>query len=891
MQNNTKAEQLLKALKKDEPRTSGRLKIFFGYCAGVGKTYAMLKAAHEAASKGANILIGYIEPHGRVHTEALIQGLESVPPLNLTYKSINLQELDVDKVLKRKPEIVLVDELAHTNAEGSRHTKRYQDIEELLHAGIDVWTTLNVQHIESLHDKVASITGVFVKERVPDSVFDSADQVELVDIEAPALIARLKEGLIYPKDRAQRALKSFFTLENLTALREIALRKCADKINILSEQERIKKHKDYHTEEHLLVCLNAKRSNANIIRAAATMAKAMNARLSALLIKTPEFENLSKAERAILNENTHLAEQFGARLEIVYGDDEAQQIINFVQISNISTFITGRSALAKTPFSASLASKISNAAPLLNIQVVPDNEPLKTSLSRRSLASLNLEKPEFIFSLKDTLKSLLVLAFATLLGRVFEYFDFAVANIIIVFVLAVLVISIITARFIYSLISSALAVLVFNFFFTEPRFTLNFPQGYIITFIIMFLAAFLCASLANRLKNHAKNAAASAYKTRVLLETNHLLQKAHTKEEIISVTARQLIKLLKKDIIFYFAENNALSEPYAFSASGESVDKHYLSAHEQAVAQWVYKNNKPAGAMSETLRDAACLYFSVCVDKKVYGVLGIANNDKPLEFFEKSMLFSLLAECALMLESEQNAKEKQAAAILAKNEKLRSNLLRTISHDLRTPLTSISGNANNLLHQNFDEKTRKRLYKDIYEDALWLIDLVENILSITRFKQGKIELSLKPEVLDELILEALRHIRNESHELVFEESSEVLLVSVDAKLIVQVLINIISNALAYTPASTTIKITTQKRANKAVVSISDEGEGIEDKSKIFEMFYSGANKFADSRRSLGLGLYLCKNIIKAHKGSIFVKDNKPKGSIFSFILPLKEDYA
>lgn len=503
-------------------------------------------------------------------------------------------------------------------------------------------------------------------------------------------------------------------------------------------------------------------------------------------------------------------------------------------------------------------------------------------------------KKYIIFSVVDILKCIAILLASSLIGIAFRNLGFAEANIITVYVLGVLVSAVITKHQIYSLISSVVSVLIFNFLFTEPKFTLQaYNRGYPVTFLIMFIAAFLTGSLAIRLKNQAKQEARSAYRTKVLLDTNQLLQQAKDRKEIVSVTANQLLKLLGKDIIFYFAENGKLKEPHIYSVTEENIEE-CISEHEKAVAEWVLKNNKHAGTTTETLSNSKCLYLAVRVNSIVYGVVGIVMREKSLDSFENSILLSLLGECALALENEKNAREKQEAAILAKNEQLRADLLRAISHDLRTPLTSISGNASNLLSNGdyFDADTKKQLYTDIYDDSMWLVGLVENLLAVTRIEEGRLNLRVTEDLVDDVIAEALRHINRKSveHYISSESKEEFLLAKMEAKLIVQVVINIVDNAIKYTPKGSHIMIRTKKQGDKVVVSIADDGEGIPDdmKPQVFDMFYSGANQIADSRRSLGLGLSLCKSIINAHGGEITVSDNRPHGTVFTFTLPAGE---
>lgn len=885
-------DQLLSAIKNEtKEKNRGHLKIFFGYAAGVGKTYCMLKAAHAAKRRGVDVVAGYIEPHARPKTTALANGLERIPTKEVNYNGIVMQEFDIDAALARKPKLILVDELAHTNAEGSRHAKRYQDVEELLRAGIDVYTTVNVQHIESLNDMVASITRVLVRERIPDSVFDDADQVELVDIEPSDLLERLKEGNVYKKDQAGRAMDNFFTVENLTALREIALRRCADRVNLLTESARIKNQGDYHTDEHVLVCLSTAPSNSKIVRTAARMASAFRGSFTALFVETPDFASMEEEDKKRLRANMHLAEQLGATIETVFGEDVSYQIAEYARLSGVSKIVIGRSnaATRRRLFGKpTLTEKLTAIAPNLDIHIIPDsnNTAVYKKKKKRPIAL------DFAMPFSDLTKSIGMILLATIIGLIFEAVGFTEANIIAAYILGVFITSVITVNRISSLVASLVSVLVFNFFFTIPKMTfLVYDKNYIVTFIVMFVISFITGALAQRLKQSAKLSAQAAFRTKALFDTNQLLQKAETEEEIIKTTASQLIRLLNRSIMIYPVKGEQLLDPVIFKKQEADHDIILQPEKERVVAEWVLKNNKHAGATTDTLSNATCRYLAVRKNQTVYAVVGIVMEQQPLESFENSVMLSMLGESALAMENLQNAKEKEEAAILAKNEQLRANLLRAISHDLRTPLTSISGNASNLLSngESFDPEMKRQVYTDIYDDAMWLINLVENLLSVTRLEEGRMNLNMNTELMDEVINEAISHLgrKAEEHSIVVHENEDLLLAKMDGRLMVQVLINIIDNAIKYTPKGSEIVISTKKQDNQILVEIADNGPGIPDemKPRIFDMFYNGTKKVADSRRSLGLGLSLCKSIVNAHGGEIFVKDNKPVGTVFSFTLP------
>lgn len=870
----------------------GKLRIYFGYAAGVGKTCAMLNDAHEANQDGIDVVAGYIEPHVRPETMALLEGLESLPPLELSYKGVVLKEFDLDCAIQRRPGLILVDELAHTNAAGCRHIKRYQDVEELLQTGIDVYTTVNVQHIESLNDIVQSITGIYVRERIPDSVFDSADQIELVDIEPDDLIDRLNKGKIYREEQAQRALANFFTKEKLIALREIALRRTADQVNRVAVQNNEpSKSNGTYTNEHILVCLSSAPSSAKVIRTAARMADAFHGTFTALFVETPGMQELEDKNRALLRENLRLAEQLGAQISTVYGDDIPGQIAEYAKASRVSKIVIGRSAHSKKWFAkTNFVDRLTALAPTIDIYIIPDTQPSFHINTFKFIRPSNL-------SLADTVKSIALLFICTLIGFLFTYLDFSVANIIIVYILGIQLNAIVTKGRLYSAVSSVLSVLIFNYFFTEPRFSLEaYDPGYPVTFLIMLAAALITSTLTKQIKEQARQSAQKAYRTEVLLETSRKLQQAKDKADILSETAHQMVKLLDRTVIFYPSHQNNLSEPLVFFKNAPAADPQvYLGTQERAVAEWVYKNNKRAGATTNTLSAAKCLYLAVRGNDTVFAVVGVAmDKEASLEAFEKNLLIAMLGECALALEKELLNETQKQISIQMQQEQLRANLLRAISHDLRTPLTSISGNAGILMGNSkvLNEAQKQSLYTDIYDDSMWLINLVENLLSITRIDNGSLNLNMQPELLEEVIADALLHINRNSVEHHVETilDDELLMAKMDSRLIIQVIINIVDNAIKYTQPGSHITISAKRDGQSVRVEIADDGSGIGDeaKAKLFDMFYTADNIRGDGRRGLGLGLSLCKSIINAHLGTIYVKDNVPQGTVFGFTLQAEE---
>lgn len=863
-------------------RKQGKLTIFASYFSGAGKSYAMLESAREAKQAGLDVAIGILSDTQWPQTTALAETFEVLPCKKVARDGHIADEIDLDACLQRHPQLIVIEDLSHWNADACRHMKRYQDIEELRKAGIDVYTTLDIHHIESIQDTVFSILGTSVPERIPDRVFDQADQVEFIDLEPQRLRQRLMDG-------QKEARLEGCSLSQLSALREVGLRRCADRAALYTHE---KMQTEYRTHEHILVCLSSAPSNEKIIRTAARMAGAFRCGFTALFVETKAFQWMNARDKQRLQGNMRLAQQLGASIETVYGDDVAYQIAEFSRLSGVTKIVLGRSGIPRRLLlrKPSLTERLIELIPELDIHIIPDNG------ANRLLDTKHREVMHMpSISVLDLLKSAGILVLVTLIGLLFNNFGFTEANIITLYILGVMLISVYTRSSICSFVASIASVLTFNFLFTVPRFTLQaYDSEYPITFLVMFLASLLTGSLASKLKSHAKRSAQVAWRTKLLFETSQNLQRAHTQEEIISVTAKQLLKIFQRDIVVYSIDEKGLLEPEIFLVDGAASPQRYTTDKEREVAQWVLSNNKRAGAGTETLPDARCTYLSIRTGERVYGVVGIAASDKPLDSLESSILLSVLGECALALENQKNVEEKEAAAVLAKNEQLRANLLRSISHDLRTPLTSISGNASNLLSNGplFDAKTKEQMYADIYDDAMWLINLVENLLSVSRLEQGRMNLRLTTELIDEVVAEALRHINRKRAEYHFhvQSSDDYLLAQMDAKLIVQVLINILDNAMKYTPPGSDIEIGWKQEGKFIYISVADNGPGIPDQAKphIFDMFYSASNQIADSRRSMGLGLALCKSIVNAHGGEIMVSDHKPHGSIFTFSVPAGE---
>ena len=639
----------------------GKLKIFFGYAAGVGKTYAMLEAAHQVQKEGVDVVVGYVEPHARPDTLALLDGLEVLPCKEIDYRGIKLKELDLDQALQRKPQLILVDELAHQNAQGCRHTKRYQDVEELLQAGINVYTTVNVQHLESLNDLVSSITGIAVKERIPDYVFDRANQVELVDLEPDELVKRLQAGKVYRERQAKQALQNFFTAENLAALREIAMRRTADQLNRTALYTG--REKSARAGEHILICLSSAPSNAKVIRTAARMAEAFHSGFTALFVQTPETKELSGENLKRLRGNLRLAEQLGAQIATVYGADPAEQIAEYARVSGVTKIVMGRMNHKQSLLTGkkSLADRLIELTDL-DIYIIPDRQPLyKKRMDRMRMYGTR-------FCWKDTAVMLLFLVISTVVGLGFFAAGFSESNMITVYILGVLLTAVWTGSHVYGAIASMLSVAAFNYFFTVPRFTFQaYDPSYPVTFLIMLCSSMIASSLASRVKAQARLAAEKSYYTELLLESSQKFQKGRTQWECLQLAAEQLSRMYSRPILYALNEGGGPLK-FRIEPEDETAVLAGLSSEDLGVAKWVQKNNKHAGATTNTLPDAKWLFLSVRGGQGVMGIVGIpiVGYSVP-DAFEKNLMIAILSECGLSQERIRLLEERNRAELQAQS--------------------------------------------------------------------------------------------------------------------------------------------------------------------------------------------------------------------------------
>ena len=583
--------------------------------------------------------------------------------------------------------------------------------------------------------------------------------------------------------------------------------------------------------EHILVCVSPSPSNPKVISAAARMAEAFQATLTAIYIKPTDYDALSEEDRVRLQNNIRFAEQNGASVTTIIGDDVPAQVAEYAHISGTTKIVVGRTGVRRRHFWSKppLTEQIILNAPDVDVYIIPD-----------STADLKQQREDSRLSdrmrptLRESIYTILLLIASTVIGLIFTHFGFSESNIITVFILGVLVISVVTINPLFSVVGSLAGVLLFNWFFIDPRFSFHtYETEYAVTFAIMLVSSLITGTLANRMKQNARQSAREAFRTKVLLDTNQLLQKAENSPEVIRTTARQIITLLDRDVVIYSrGKNGGLESGTEFLVTWPSGVTGTVDANEKEIAEWVFGHQCSAGFRMEQFGQAAEQYYPITLNGYCCGVIALRLERVPLEPFENSIVGSILGECALALENLRNAAEKEQASAMVRSEQLRSNLLRSISHDIRTPLTSISGNASNLLshYRQLDDETREQIFSDIYDDSEWLIDLVENLLSISRIENGQMELHLTSEVLGDVIEESLKHVDKKAadHDITVQDTGDILLVNMDARLIMQVLINLINNAVKNTQIGSSIRVESRQEGDEAVITVRDDGPGIPD---------------------------------------------------------------
>lgn len=877
---------LFEANRFDGNRKKGKLKIFLGYAAGVGKTYSMLNDAHEKLNSGIDVVVGYIDPHTRPETLKLLEGLPALPPIEIKSRHNTLREFNLVEALERRPELILVDELAHTNASEKRNKKRYQDIEELLNAGIDVYTTVNIQHIESMNDIIQKITKVVIRETIPDYFFDNADTVEIIDISPEELLKRYEEGKIYHPVKIDTAVKHFFTVENLSLLREIATRKAADRIS--HDNLNVKKITDKFVGTKLMVCIKSSPSSARLIRWTARTAEAFHAPWIAVYV-----DNMTKENESEVNENLDLAKRLGAETVRLNGNDVVATIAEYAKISGVTNVVIGKtkhSNSIKRLIATDFEEKLIAMMPDVEIHIIPGT-PEKSYREKKGIhLSDNLH-----LSLVDTLKSIGILTAVTIFCMGLQKMGVGDQNIIMIYILSVLIIARTTMGYLYSMVASVLSVYLFNFIFTVPYFKFNaMHRGYPVTVLIMLFAAWITSALTIRVKTQIRISAEREHRTKILYEINKKLLVTWGLDHIIDLTNRYIVKIFDRSVIFYIEDPESNTVGFVTECQTDKGTGFFNRRAERAVAHWVFKNQKPAGAGSDTLMGSKAYYIPIISQGNVLGVIGVSCAKGKLNQNNQLFLRILASLVAMALERQYLSDEQRKIIIESEKEKMRSNLLRAISHDLRTPLTSILGASSAILENkgNFDEDTQNKLLVNIKEDSQWLIHMVENLLSVTRINEGTMHVTKSLEAAEEIAAEAVGQIRKRfaGRKISVKVPDEFLLVPMDGTLIIQVLINLIENAVKNSPEDSVIDVNVKTEGQFAVFEVSDNGKGIpeEEYPYLFESYVPNGKKSSDSSRGMGIGLSICMTIIKAHNGKLEAANKVEGGAIFRFKLPIEE---
>lgn len=874
-------DQLLEHVQREETRQKrGKLKIFLGYAAGVGKTFAMLEAAQQLRAEGADVVAAYIETHKRADTEALLAGLEQLPRQEIAYRGVAIPEMDLDAVLARRPQIALVDELAHTNAPGSRHDKRYQDIQELLEAGISVHTTLNIQHLESLNDVVAQITGVVVRETVPDWVLEEADEIELIDLPPAELRQRLDEGKVYVPDQAARATQKFFRPGNLTALREMALRRTADRVDA-QMRAYMQTHAipgPWPAGERLLVCVGPNPLSERLIRTARRLADRLNAEWFAVYVELPEAAHLSDAEHDRITRALRLAEELGGRSLTLPGNSVAEAVLAYAHANNITKIVAGKpihtgwAALVRR----SIVDQIIRYSGHIDVYIISAEAGADEKKGQFTLPS-----PLVQHRWKRLLQSTLLIAGVTLLGMPLRGI-IEPTNLVMLYLIAVVMAAVWWGRS-PAIWASILGVACFDLIFIPPYYLFAVSDAeYLLTFLAFLGTGFVTGNLASRVREQARTAQRREAQTAAQYELSRALANAAEISQIAEATVTHTEKLLVGQVALFLHEAGGLR----LLAASPGLQ---ITEHEQAVAAWAYERSQPAGQGTDTLTGAAGLYLPLHSAQGL-GVLGVFPDNRLIIPEQQRLLESFANQTALALERVRFAEKARQAQLLEETEKLQTALLNSISHDLRTPLATITGALSTMREEAplLDEPARQDLLATAAEEADRLNRLVGNLLDMTRLESGALRLSRKPGDVQDALGVALAHLQQRlRHRMVnLFIPPDLPLVPMDFVLVVQVLVNLLDNADKYSPPEKPITVRAKMFAKEVQVEVADEGPGIPEAEqvRIFDKFYRVRQP--DGAGGTGLGLSISKGIVEAHGGRIWAQNRAGGGALFTFALPL-----
>ncbi len=817
----------------------------------------MLAAARRARAEGVDVVVGYVEPHGRPETEALLAGLDAIASRSIPYRGVTLMEFDLDAALVRRPELLLVDELAHTNADGSRHTKRWQDVEELLQAGINVWTTLNVQHVESINDVIAQITGVIVRETLPDAVLEKADEIELVDITPEELLDRLQEGKVYIPPQAERALQHFFQKTNLVALRELSLRQAAMRLQRDVEAARLERAAlaPWATTERVLVCVGPSPTSARIIRGTKRLASSLGAEWIAVAVDSGVEGPRSAAVSEQTAGNLRLAEQLGAEARTLVGRKVADTVLQFAASRNVTKIVIGKTSQPgwKRALFGTIADELLERSGNIDIYVV-------TGEGEAPTPTAGFVRTKTVAWTQYMLAAVIVTA-CTLVGWAMHALGLKEANVVMVFLSGVALVS---ARYGRgpSIASAVASVLVFDFFFVPPYFTFTVSDvEYVITFIVMLGIGVLISELTSRLQAQLRASQQQEHRTAQLFRMTRQLTELAGSEFLVRTAGRQLAEIFDGEVVIFLREPNG-SHLLRYGEN-TSVAEQPVNA---VVAQWVATNNKMAGAGTDTLPNATALFAPMIGSQRTVGALGVRPRDESwLRDPDRQRLLETCASLiALSIERDESVLEAHQAQLQVEAEQLRNSLLNSVSHDLRTPLATIAGAASSLAERAAGDD--RELLQSVVDESRRLARLVDNLLRMAGLDAGAVKLNRQWHVLEEVVGVALGAMKRElaQHQVRVRIPADFPLISIDGFLMEQVFVNLLENAVRYTPAESQIDITASVDESSAVIRVADNGPGLPagSEARIFDRFFRGSAEPADGRRGVGLGLAICQTIAR-----------------------------
>ena len=884
-------EALLEAARREDG--GGRLKIFLGAAPGVGKTYEMLQSAHAKLKSGEDVVVGVVETHGRLETQALLHGLEILPRKRLEYKGQMIEEMDLDALLARRPKIAIVDELAHTNALGSRHPKRYLDVQELLNNGIDVYTAVNIQHIESLNDVVAQITHVRVRETVPDSIIDRADDIELVDLTPGDLIQRLKEGKVYVPKQAERALEHYFSPGNLTALRELALRRTAERVDeqLLNHMQANAIEGPWAAGERILVCINEDQRAAGLVRYTKRLADRLHAPWTVICIETRRSLQLTDAERDRLAATLRLAEALGAEALTIPAVERriADDVLTFARANNVTQIVIGKASRSWwfELVRGSVVHDLVRRAGNISVHVIAGD---KLAPETASAKGVRTAEPPVALDPVPYIMALVVVAVALGIGLLIQPL-FGIENVDLVFLTAVVGVAV---RFglLPSLLASITASLCYNFFFLPPTytFTITDPTN-VAAFFFFMLIAVVVSNVAARVRTQAVSATGRARTTEYLYSFSRKLAGTATLDDVLWATAYQTALMLKVRVVLLLPEQGSIAVKAGYPPEDE------LDQADLAAANWAWTNDRPAGRGSDTLPGAKRLFLPMRTGRGPIGVVGIDDDRSGpiLTPDQTRLLDALMDQGALAIERVRLVEDIDHVKRVVETDRLRSALLTSISHDLKTPLSSVLGSASTLrdLSSRLTDAEKSDLLATIIDESERLNRFIANLLDMTKLESGAIVPNSAPHDLGEVVGSALRRANKilMQHRVELELQADMPMLELDAVLFEQVLFNILDNAAKYAPAGSLIQIQSWREASSVCLQILDEGEGIpaDELENIFDKFYR-AQKGDHVRPGTGLGLAISRGFVEAMHGAISAANRSDRtGAILTIRLPIPKN--